>query len=141
MPLFQPRVDSDDYLVEAVHDEELDTAVRVDLESTTDTPCKHVAHARSIGYGRRRDFVTRNRPISPSEHPVEAVRQKAEMGSCQEQPPTDCSPALGAIGVDRRKDRFLGLQGGFGYPNAHGISIAPEGRHGARFTVHRGKPL
>ena len=125
--LFQPRVDSDDYLVEAVHDEELDTALRVDLESTTGTPCKRVAHARSIGYGRRRDLVAKNRQISPSEHPVEAVRHKAEMGSRQELPPTDCSPALGAIGVERRKDRFLGLQVRVGYPNAQGKSIAPRG--------------
>ena len=57
------------------------------------------------------------------------------MGSRQEQPPTNCSPALGAIGVDRRKDRFLGLQVRFGYPNAQGKSIALEGWHGARFTV------
>lgn len=43
IPLFQPRVDSDDHLVEPVHDEELDTASCVDLESTTATPCKRVA--------------------------------------------------------------------------------------------------
>jgi hypothetical protein len=101
---------SDDYLVEMVHDEELDTASCVDLESTTGAPCKHVVHARSIGYGRRQDFATKNRQISPSEHPFEAVGHKAEMGIRQEQPPTDCSPALSAIRVDRRKDRFLGLQ-------------------------------
>ncbi len=127
IPLFQPRVESDDYLVETVHDEELDTASCVDLESTTGARCKHVAHARSIGYGRRRDFATKNRQILPSEHPVEAVGHKAEMGSRQEQPPTDCSPALSAIRVDRRKDRFLGLQVRFRYPNAQGKSMAPRG--------------
>ncbi len=142
IPLFQPRVESDDYLVETVHDEELDTASCVDLESTTGAPCKHVAHARSIGHGRRRDFATKNRQISPSEHPVEGVGHKAEMGSRQEQrPPTARLPWVRFALIVARTVSW-GCRSGSGTQMPKARVWRPEGWHGARFTSPPGgKPL